>query len=341
MIHIERKRSLQLPLALRPMLAKACAHLPVPDKDYGFEFKWDGVRALAFWDGQKMRLVSRSGRDITHEFPELQALGEELGKHTAILDGEIVALDERGVPKFERLQNRLGLSLAAAQQKSAEIGVTYMIFDLIHLNGTDLSLWPYLERRHALENLNLAGPFWRMSPFRAGGGAAFLETSRTFKLEGIVAKRLNSVYEAGKRTGAWLKIKNQHRVELLIGGWVPGEGRRLDTIGSILLGYYDIPRELAEQRNARQRLLFAGKAGTGFTNAMLTRLQKMLAPLKIRTCPFEPSPQLPRGAHYCRAEIVGEFEFTEWTHANSLRHPSFKGLRNDKDPRDVVRDEEE
>ncbi len=323
------------------MLAKASSQLPLPDQKYGFEFKWDGVRALAFWDGRKIRLLSRSGRDISHEFPELQTLGLSLGKGVAILDGEIVALDAKGSPKFELLQSRLGLSLESAQRKAAEISVTYMIFDLLHLNGDDLSLRPFTERRAALDDLNPVGAHWRVSPYRAGGGATFLDTSRNFKLEGIVAKRLDSIYEAGKRTGAWLKIKNQHRAEFLIGGWLPGEGRRQDTIGSILVGYYDLPRELAEQRHARQRLLFAGKVGTGFSDAMLEKLKGMLKPLHLRTCPFEPSAQLPRGAQYCKPELIGEFEFTEWTQLNSLRHPSFKGLRNDKDPRDVVRDEEE
>jgi len=338
---IQTKRSVQLPLTVRPMLAKASAQLPKQDQKYAFEFKWDGVRALAFWDERKVRLLSRSGRDISHEFPELQSLGQSLGKCSAILDGEIVALDATGTPKFELLQARLGLSLESAQRKATEISITFMIFDLLHLNGTDLTVHPLTERRAALDDLNPTGPHWRTSPFRAGGGAGFLETSRNFKLEGVVAKRLDSVYESGKRTGAWLKIKNQRRAEFLICGWLPGAGRRQERIGSVLLGYYDLPRDLAEQRKAPQRLLFAGKAGTGFSDAMLATLQGLLKPLHTRTCPFEPSSQLPRGAQYCQPALIGEFEFTEWTHLNSLRHPSFKGLRNDKDPRDVVREEEE
>ena len=166
-----------------------------------------------------------------------------------------------------------------------------------------------------------------------------LETSKKFRIEGIVAKRLDSEYESGLRTGAWLKIKNQHRNELIIAGWMSGEGRRENTIGSLLLGYYDIPLDVAKKTGARQRLLYAGKAGTGFSDAMLDSLFLTLKKLQIPSSPFEPSRQIPRGARFAKPERVGEFEFTEWTHLDILRHPSFKGLRNDKDPRDVVREE--
>jgi bifunctional non-homologous end joining protein LigD len=198
---------------------------------------------------------------------------------------------------------------------------------------------PYTQRREKLAKLKIGGSAWQTTPWRAGGGAHVFETSRKFQFEGIVAKRLDSPYEPGSRNGAWIKIKNVKRQEFVIGGWTPGEGRRTESIGALLAGYYDLPRARAMKLNRRQKLLYAGKIGTGFSDSVLSQLQQLFRPLHTDSSPFEFSPEIPRRAQFVRPRLVGEVEFTEWTQAGILRHPSFKGLRTDKDPRDIIREE--
>ncbi|MDF2636091.1 MAG: polymerase LigD, ligase domain protein [Pelosinus sp.] len=322
---------------IKPMLAKL-AKLPLDDDQYSFEIKWDGLRAILYSTADQITIASRNLKDITSQYPELQQLRESLLEQQVILDGEIIAFDKKGQPSFSLLQRRMGLnSPTIIKNKMIEIPITYIIFDILHLNQKSLVDLPYTERRHILENLNLAGANWQTPAFQQGSGKEILTAVSALGLEGIVAKRLTSSYTPGKRSGDWLKIKNQHRQELVIGGWLPGKGQRSGGIGSLLLGYYDITRQQAKKVNKEQHFLYAGKVGTGFTKDVLHKLLTILTPLQRSTSPFVAIP-FPNAAIFVEPELVGEFEFTEWTPNSTLRHPSFKGLRDDKLAHDVIRE---
>jgi bifunctional non-homologous end joining protein LigD len=287
--------------------------LPPDDEAWAYEVKWDGYRALAYATGGGLRLVSRNGNDITARYPLLAGLREALGAHEALLDGEVVAFEAGGSPSFQALQRGEGR-------------IAYVAFDVLWSDGEDRMRLPYEERRALLAELLPAGPHWQAPDHHVGGGAELLAAARAQGLEGIVAKRLGSVYEPGKRTGAWVKVKNTARQELVIGGWFPGAGRRAERIGALLVGYHD-----------DGALRYAGKVGTGFTQAELDRLAALLAPLAVEQSPFDGA-QPRRGARFVRPELVAEVEFTEWTSEGLLRHPSYKGLRDDKRAADVVRE---
>jgi bifunctional non-homologous end joining protein LigD len=318
-----------MPGFFEPMMAKVGERPPTPDAAWGFEFKWDGIRALAFVDGGRVRLLSRSGEDVTPRYPEVHPMGRALGSQDVILDGEVVALDEKGRPSFEEIQQRMGLnSESEVRRKMKEVPVTYMIFDLVWQEGHSLLATPYAERRRRLSQLKLSGPSWQTPPFEKGqgGGLAMLDASAKAGLEGIVAKKLDSPYEPGKRSGSWVKVKNRNRQELVIAGWLEGEGKRRGVPGSLLVGFYDT-----------DKFIYAGKVGTGFTDAMLDKLNDVLAPLEQKSSPFDVGSP-PRAAHFVKPKLVGEFEFVEWTRSGQLRAPAFKGLRTDKPARKVVRE---
>jgi bifunctional non-homologous end joining protein LigD len=318
-----------MPEKIEPMMARVGERLPAPDDAYGFEFKWDGIRALAYVDGGRVRLMSRSGEEITPRYPEVHAMGRALGSREVILDGEVVALDEHGRPSFEEIQQRMGLtSESEVRRKMQDVPVTYMVFDLLWQDGHSLLKDAYAERRRRLGALELAGASWQTPPFERGGGAAMLDASRQAGLEGIVAKRLDSAYEPGRRSGAWVKVKNRNRQELVIGGWLDGEGKRRGYPGALLVGYYD----------KDGRLVYAGKVGTGFTDRTLDKLNAMLEPLATTRSPFDSGSSPPRASHFVKPKVVAEFEFVEWTRGGQLRAPAFKGFRTDKDPREVVRE---
>ncbi len=317
-----------MPEQIEPMLARLAA-LPRDDEGWAFEVKWDGVRAVAFVDGGRVRLHSRNGRDITPRYPEVAGLGRALGARAAVLDGEVVAFDADGRPDFGRLQGRMHLaSDAAVRRRMRDTPVAYVIFDLLWLEGHPLVGLPYDERRARLEELGLAGTAWQVPPSQHGDGEALLRASAQLGLEGIVAKRREGPYEPGRRSGSWLKVKNVHRQDFVVGGWLPGEGNRVGRVGALLVGYYDDDGKLR----------YAGRVGTGFTEAELLRLRDVLAPLAADTSPFE-GRQPPRTSRYVRPELVAEVEFREWTHTGTLRAPAYKGLREDADPRDVVREQ--
>jgi bifunctional non-homologous end joining protein LigD len=317
-----------MPERIEPMAAKLAAGLPRNPESYGFEFKWDGIRAVAFCSGGRIRLRSRSLEDITARYPELREMGAAIGSQELILDGEVIAVDKNGRPSFELLQGRIGLvNEADIRRKMKEIPVGYVIFDLLYTDGHSTMPRPYSERRRLLESLQLKGRYWQTPPSSIGDGEATLAASKKLGFEGVMAKRLDSSYQPGKRSEAWLKIKNHQGQELVIGGWLPGAGAREGRIGALLLGYYDGPK-----------LVYGGKVGTGFTEKMLARLQSLLEPLRRDTSPFDAGTAPPKGAIFVEPKLVGEFEFAEWTRSGQLRQPSFKGLRADKDPRAVVRE---
>ena len=235
-----------IPERIVPMMARAQDILPKPERGWSFEVKWDGVRAIAYVQPGRLRLESRNLNDVTAAYPEVRGLVAQLGMHEAVLDGEIVAFDEAGKPSFERLQRRMHVTAPTSIRRlAASTPVVYAIFDLLYLDGHSLMERPYGERREALEELELGGPAWRVPATHLDHGMRLLEATRAQGLEGVIAKRRDSRYEPGKRNGAWLKIKHTRRQELVIGGWIPGEGRRTQRIGALLMGYF---------RDARVRL---------------------------------------------------------------------------------------
>jgi bifunctional non-homologous end joining protein LigD len=317
-----------MPALVEPMLAVLADGLPADDDRHAFEFKWDGIRAMCYWDGDRLRLQTRNRHEITARYPELWALREALHGRRAVLDGEIVALDERGRPSFERLQQRMGLTAEAeVRRRMRDVPVAYMLFDLAYLDGSLLLDERYPARRERLLGLHLADRHWQTPPHHVGGGRELLRASRENGLEGVIAKRLDSVYEPGRRSGAWLKVKHRLRQEFVIGGWAEGEGRRKGLPGALLVGYWDAGR-----------LVYASKVGTGFTEATLARLAALMRPIERETSPFDVGRPPPR-AHFVEPRLVAEVEFSEWTAGGELRAPSFKGLRADKDPREVVREQ--
>jgi bifunctional non-homologous end joining protein LigD len=317
-----------MPETLQPMLASLADSLPRDQNKYGFEFKWDGIRAVLFIQGGRVRAQTRKLEDVSGRYPELRPLGNAVGSKELILDGEIIALDDQGRPSFEQLQQRMGLnSDSEIRRMMARVPVHYMAFDLLYEDGHLLLALPYRERRQRLEALQLTGPSWQTPPYVEGDGETLLQASIDRQLEGIIAKRLDSKYEPGRRSPTWVKIKNHSRQELVIAGWLDGQGRRQGLPGALLLGYYN-----------DGKLTYAGKCGTGFTERMLEKLASLMKPLDRKTSPFDAGVSAPRKAHFIEPKLVGEFEFVEWTRGGQLRAPSFKGLREDKDATEVTRE---
>ncbi len=319
-----------MPRALAPMLART-GSLPREQEGWAYEIKWDGIRAIAYSRPGELRLQTRNLNDVTERYPELGRLGRALGSHSAVLDGEIVALDSDGRPSFTALQQRMQLgSRAQAARRARTTPVTYVIFDLLWLDGHPLMALPYSERRARLAELALAGESWRTPAHVVGHGAELLAATADQGLEGIVAKRLDSPYQPGLRSRDWQKIKRVGRQEFVVGGWLAGKGRRSRSVGALLLGVYE----------ADGVLRYVGRVGSGFSDAELERLAVLLAPLAREESPFAAGPRPPRGALFCEPRLIAEVEFAEWTAAGSLRQPSYKGLREDK-PASAVRREDE
>ena len=317
-----------VPELIRPMLATPAKRLPGPDDQWGYEFKWDGVRAVAYVEGGRLRLVSRNDRDVTVSYPELRAMGEALGSRPAVLDGEIVAFDDDNRPSFGALQERMHVTDPnRARRLSEQTPVAFLAFDVLHLDGHPTMALPYEERRELLESLALAGDHWQVPPWFRGGGDAVLDAAARTGLEGVVAKRLGSPYQPGRRSADWVKVKHLRTQEAVIVGWTPGQGHRQGGIGALLLA---VP-EGAELR-------YVGKVGTGFSEAALDDLAAQLEPLQRALPPVAGA--LPRaqvaGATWVEPVLVGEVAFGEWTKQGRLRHPRWRGMRPDKDPKDVV-----
>jgi bifunctional non-homologous end joining protein LigD len=318
-----------LPSKLVPMLARA-GSLPAHDSDWAFEIKWDGVRAIAYSEPSELRLESRNLKDISDSYPEIFGVNAALGSHSAVLDGELVAFDASARPSFEALQRRMHTaSRAQARRLAKGTPVTYVIFDLLWLDGHSLMREPYSERRARLAALALNGERWQTPDHVVGHGAQLLAASAEQQLEGVVAKRLSSAYEPGVRSREWLKVKMHARQELVVGGWMAGKGKRQQSIGALLLGVHEPGGELR----------YAGRVGSGFDEQQLLLLSGLLAPLQRPTSPFGAGEKPPRGANFCEPRLVVEVEFTSWTSAGSLRHPVYKGLREDKPAAQVTRED--
>jgi bifunctional non-homologous end joining protein LigD len=315
-----------LPRLVRPMLATPRRDLPADQDRYGWEFKWDGVRAIAYVGGDEVRLVSRNDKELAASYPELAVLARRV-QAPMILDGEIVAL-RAGRPDFGLLQSRMHVRHPTTRLVQ-DVPVFLNLFDLLYYGQDSLLGLPYTERRNRLEDLGLDADPVRTPPWFRDDAGAVLTVSLQYGLEGVVGKPLASRYHPGQRRD-WIKVKNIRHQEVVICGWQPGQGRRANTIGSLLMGVYD----------DGGRLRYAGNVGTGFTEAMLRELMRKLGPLQRDTSPFSTPapPQYARGAFWVEPCLVGDVAFSEWTADGSMRHPSWHGLRTDKNPEDVHRE---
>ena len=318
--------------AYSPMLAVAGSEADLGDDDWAFEMKWDGMRALAYVSPseQGVRLVTRNGHDVTVSYPDLTTdLLAALATETdaAVLDGEIVAVDQHGRPDFGLLQTRMKLTepreVAAAAKKAP---VQFMLFDLLELNGHPLTGLPYAKRRSRLEAAVTATGTAQLPPRFDGNFTEAFQTSRQLGLEGVMAKRSDGRYSVGRRSRDWVKIKHFRTQEVVVGGWRPGKGHRSGTIGSLLLG---VPTDGA--------LRYVGRVGTGFADRDLASIHSSLKRLVRKTTPFSDIPQADAAcAVWVRPSQVAEVEFAEWTATGRLRQPSWRGWRPDKTPGEIV-----
>ena len=307
----------------RPMKAEA-GELP-EGPGWVFEPKWDGMRAVVGIDDGSVRLASANGRDVTASFPELAGLGEALGIASAILDGEIVALVD-GRPDFGRLQSRIHVTdPRTVAERAATVPVVLIVFDVLALDGADATALPWTERRRLLEALVRPGPHWAPSTV-TDDGAALLAAADANDLEGVVAKRTDSRYEPGRRSRLWRKVKVRRHQELVVGGWATGTGGLASRLGGLLVGYH---------RQPGGPLHYAGRVGSGITEAERATLAALLADLATDECPFEPPPAV-SDARWVRPELVVEVAFAEWTGERRLRHPTYLGRRIDVEPGDVT-----
>jgi len=317
--------ALLVPQRLSPMLALIAPELPVGPQ-WSYEVKWDGYRALLYKRGTAVSLVSRRDADLTKTYPAVVEAARTLRSRQAVLDGEIVALDDNGQPSFQALQHR---SVAGT------FAIAYYAFDVLEVDGESLVALPLQERRERL-GVVVRGTAILLSEPLPGSPAEIARTVRQFGLEGVVAKRIDSRYEAGQRSGAWVKVKFQRRQEFVIGGFRPDGG----SVDALVVGYYE-----------GRKLLAAGKVRAGLTPRLRTELFSALDALVTATCPFANLPSARTGRWgegiaaedmatftWVRPQLVAEIAFTEWTAGASLRHAAFVGLRTDKVPAKVRRE---
>ncbi|MFG2543396.1 ATP-dependent DNA ligase [Streptomyces sp. NPDC048594] len=320
---------MELPL-IPPMLATPGVLPPAAlDGRWAYETKQDGQRVVAYLPGDgSLLLRARSGHDITGAYPELAPLATALGATPAVLDGEVLALDEQGRADFQLLQSRMGLAHAPARaaHRAAKVPVHLVLFDALHLAGESLLRLPYTGRRERLTDLGLAGPAWSTPAALVGHGAQALRATREHGLEGLVCKRLDSVYEPGVRSRAWIKIRNMRSEDVVVGGWLPGRGRLTGLPGALLVG-----------QRAGGRLRYVGGVGTGWSAAERAELAALLGAAATDVCPFDPVPAVP-GARWVVPRLVGEVRYSTRTRDGMLRQPSWLRLRPDLAPEESAAD---
>ena len=322
-----------MPSEIHPMLASSVDD-PFDGPDWLFEIKWDGYRAIAFIENGNVRLVSRNQNELTARYPELKDLANSVKAKNAILDGEVVALDEQGRASFSLMQQRTGFRPGGRRAPTnADVPVLYYAFDLLYLDGYDWRRVPLEDRKKKLASILITGDSLRYSDHYEQQGKALFEIARQKGLEGILAKKRDSVYQE-RRSSEWLKIKIRHQLEAVIGGYTEPEGSRAH-FGSIVLGLYD----------KHGRLIHVGQAGSGFNQKSLDEIWKMLKARETKQKPFHGEVEALRKVYWVKPELVAEIEYAEWTEGATggsgpkLRAPVFLGLRDDKDPKECVLDE--
>jgi bifunctional non-homologous end joining protein LigD len=316
-------RKATLPAAIKPMLA-TLVDKPFSNPDWLFETKWDGVRAICFVRDGKAQFISRNQLDMTAQYPELADVAKSIHGSTAILDGEIVALDEKGVSRFQLLQRRLGRKNAGEIQRlAATTRIAFYVFDLLHLDGFDLMGCKLVDRKATLEGILKSSRNIRYSDHIIGDGEKLYQEIAKVPLEGMVAKRLESTY-AQRRSAEWLKIKTIQESEVVIGGYTEPRNSR-DYFGALVVGLY---------RDGK--LHYVAHTGGGFSQQTLAQTYKLLQPLKTKDCPFVEKPKTNGPVQWVKPKLVAQVKFTEWTADERMRQPIFLGLRQDKKPEESV-----
>jgi bifunctional non-homologous end joining protein LigD len=312
-------RARNMPGVIHPMLATLVDE-PFSNPDWIFETKWDGFRSICFIKDGSARFVSRNQLEMTANYPELRNIAKQVAAKQAILDGEIVALDERGMPRFQLLQPRVGRKsgLDALRGKAQ---IVYFVFDLLYCDGRDLMSCELIERKAALERILHAASFVKYSEHVGGEGGRFFKEIQKFHLEGMMAKRAASPY-VQKRSADWLKVKSVQRSEVVIGGYTQPRGTR-SHFGALVVGLY-----------RGDDLHYVGHTGGGFNEQTLGKIYKLLQPLKTDQGPFVVKPKTNEPVQWVKPKLVAEVKFSEWTADNRMRQPVFVGLREDKRPED-------
>jgi bifunctional non-homologous end joining protein LigD len=326
-----RRREAPLPEFVEPMKARLAEH-PPHDGEWSYEIKFDGFRALALRGGSEVRLLSRNNKDLGGKFPEIMEAVSRLRVDDAVIDGEIVALDDQGRSSFQLLQ--------AFEMGEERPPIFFYVFDLLRLDGKDLTSLPLEERKTKLQRLIGKKPAMiRFSDTLGGDPEPLLEQARKVGIEGLIGKRQGSHYEIGRRSGAWIKLKLRHEQEFVIGGYSPPGGTR-KYFGALLVGVYE-----------KKKLMFVCKVGTGFNHALLKSLHAQFARIARPDCPFANLPEKRerrygqaitasemKRCHWVEPVMVCQLEFAEWTRDNRLRQPVFLGIREDKDASEVIRE---
>ena len=312
---------------IKPMKA-ASGELPVGD-GWVYELKWDGMRAVAFIADDEVRFQTTNLLDCTNSFPELAGLGGAFGSYESlVLDGEIVAFDDEGVPSFGRIQQRMHVSdPAEAARRSHQVPVMYVVFDVLEINGTSTMSLRFSDRRRLLEGIVEPGRAWQLSTLYEDEPEKLLEIVAERGIEGLMAKRIDSTYQPGKRASAWCKVKPRRREEFVVGGWVTGDGNRSNSLGALVIGFHD-----------DSGLRYAGRVGSGFNDSDLRDWMELLGDRARDESPFvDPVDKKPgRQSFFVNPDLVVEVAFAEWSQIGHLRHPSYLGRRFDKDASEVV-----
>lgn len=312
-------RQSAMPSIIKPMLATLVGEA-FSDPKWLFETKWDGVRAICFITKEGVRFVSRNQIEMTAQYPELSDIGKHITGSEAIIDGEIVALDERGVSRFQLLQRRLGRKNAGAiRQLATKIRIAYYAFDLLYLDGVDLMKCTLVDRKNTLEKILKPAKNVRYSDHIIGEGEKLYAEVLKVPLEGMVAKRLDSTY-LQRRSTDWLKIKTVQQVEVVVGGYTQPRSTR-DYFGALVVGLYEAGK-----------LHYVAHIGGGFNQKTLEQVYKLMQPLKTSKCPFVDEPKTNEPVQWLKPRLVAQVKFSEWTADRRLRHPVFLGLRQDKEP---------
>ncbi len=312
-----------MPSIINPMLA-TLVDKPFSNPDWLFETKWDGVRAICFISRGTARFVSRSQIEMTAQYPELANLAKYISGAEAIIDGEIVALDERGVSRFQLLQRRLGRKNAGAiRQLAATIRIAYYAFDLLYLDGFDLTKCKLIDRKGTLERVLKPANNVRYSDHIIAEGERLYAEVVKVPLEGMVAKRLESSY-LQRRSADWLKIKTIQQIEVVIGGYTQPRNSR-EYFGALVVGLYE-----------RDELHYVAHTGGGFNQKTLEQIYQLMQPLRSKECPFVEEPKTNEPVQWVKPKLAVQVKFTEWTADKRLRQPVFLGLRNDKRPRECT-----